>query len=70
MKYRPCTGACTKDGTHCDGCGRTHEEVATLNKMVKDLAAYAVEMEYDNTEDYANSVAKGIYYKLEALKAT
>ena len=43
MKYRPCTGACTKDGTHCDGCG---------------------------TEDYANSVAKGIDYKLEALKAT
>ncbi len=67
MKYRPCTGACTDKGTHCDGCGRTHEEVAELNGMVKELAAYAKKMDYENTDDYANSVAKGIYYKLEAM---
>jgi hypothetical protein len=67
MKYRPCTGACTHTGTHCDGCGRSHEEVAQLNRMIKDLAAYAKKMDYENIEDYANSVAKGIYYKLESL---
>lgn len=67
MKYRPCNGGCTKKGTHCDGCGRTHEEVETLNGMVKELAVYAKEMQYDNIEDYANSVATGIYYKLDAL---
>ena len=65
MKYRPCNGGCTDKGTHCDGCGRTHEEVAELNRMVKELAAYARKMDYDNIDDYANSVAKGIYYKLE-----
>lgn len=67
MKYRPCTGACTDTGTHCDGCGRTHDDVAELNRMVKELASYAMSNEYDNIEDYANSVAKGIYYKLESL---
>ncbi len=67
MKYRPCNGGCTKKGTHCDGCGRTHEEVEKLNGMVKELAAYAKEMQYENIEDYANSVATGIYYKLDAL---
>jgi len=25
-------------------------------------------MDYENTDDFANSVATGIYYKLEALK--
>ena len=67
MKYRPCNGGCTKKGTHCDGCGRTHEEVEKLNGMVKELAAYAKEMQYENIEYYANSVATGIYYKLDAL---
>ena len=67
MKYRPCNGGCTKKGTHCDGCGRTHEEVEKLNRMVKELAAYAKEMQYENIEVYANSVATGIYYKLDAL---
>lgn len=65
MKFRPCNGGCTDKGTHCDGCGRTHEEVAKFNSMVKGLAAYALEQGYENTEDYANSVAKSIYYKLE-----
>ncbi len=67
MKYRPCTGGCTHEGTHCDGCGRTHEDVAELNKMVRGLAEYCKEKDYENTDDFANSVATGIYYKLEAL---
>jgi len=68
MKYKACNGGCTKAGTHCDGCGRTHEDVAKFNTMVKELAAYALEKEYENIDDFANSVATGIYYKLEALK--
>ena len=68
MKYRPCTGSCTKTGTHCDGCDRTHEDVDKLNTMIRELAAYALEKNYENVDDFANSVATGIYYKLEALK--
>jgi len=67
MKYRPCTGGCTYESTHCNGCGRSHEEVSGLNKMVKELAGYCKKMDYKNTDDFANSVATGIYYKLEAL---
>lgn len=68
MKYRPCNGGCTKAGTHCDGCGRSLEDVEKLNGMVRELASYALEKDYENVEDFANSVATGIYYKLEALK--
>ncbi|MDD1613160.1 MAG: DUF1289 domain-containing protein, partial [Methylococcaceae bacterium] len=29
MKFSPCiSGKCTYEGTHCGGCGRTHEEIA------------------------------------------
>ena len=41
MKYRLCNGGCTHDGTHCNGCGRSHEDVAKVNHLVKELAAYA-----------------------------
>lgn len=68
MKYKACNGGCTKTGTHCDGCDRTHEDVSKLNSMIKDLAAYALERQYENLDDFANSVATSIYYKLEALK--
>jgi len=67
MKYNPCIGACTDTGTHCDGCGRTHEDVAELNRMVKELAAYAKKMNYENIDDYTRSVANSINYKLESL---
>jgi len=68
MKYRPCNGRCTHDGDACDGCGRTREEVDSLNVIVKQLAKYAKDREYDNIEDFANSVANGIYYKYQALE--
>ena len=65
MKFRPCNGGCTDKGTHCDGCGRTHEEVAEFNRLVGGLAAQVLEQGYENIDDYANSVAKSIFYKLE-----
>ena len=68
MKYKACNGGCTKTGTNCDGCDRIHEDVDKLNSMIKELAAYALEKDYENLDDFANSVATGIYYKLEALK--
>jgi hypothetical protein len=67
MKYRPCNGRCTQGGDFCDGCGRSREEVDSLNVIVKQLAQYAKDHEYENIEDFANSVANGIYYKYQAL---
>jgi hypothetical protein len=64
MEFRPCIGECTDKGTHCEGCGRSLEEVAELRRMVNELVAYAQKMDYENFDDYANSVAGSIQYKL------
>ncbi|MCF7982670.1 MAG: DUF1289 domain-containing protein [Pseudomonadales bacterium] len=65
MIFSPCNGKCTDQGTHCEGCGRTHTEVAETRKMVADLVAYAQKKGYENVEDYANSIARSVIYKLQ-----
>ena len=57
MKFVPCTGKCTDEGTHCEGCGRTHKEIAEMRKPVEALVALAEKMKYENTDDFANAVA-------------
>lgn len=58
MQFSPCQGGdnCTQDGTHCQGCGRSHEEIAQTRALVKSIAEFAVQMGYDNVEDFANYV--------------
>jgi predicted Fe-S protein YdhL (DUF1289 family) len=68
MKFNPCTGKCTQDGTHCEGCGRTHEEVAATKKIVKDMVNYIQEKNYENPEEFTNSIAHGVMYKLQEAK--
>lgn len=65
MKFNPCTGLCTEDGTHCEGCGRSHEEIGQLRAHVKSLVEFAREMNYENIEEYAESIAKNVKYKLQ-----
>jgi predicted Fe-S protein YdhL (DUF1289 family) len=64
MEFSPCTGECTDKGTHCEGCGRSHEDVAAMRAMVNNLVAYAQEKNYENIDEYANSVARSVQYKL------
>ena len=64
MKFRPCTGKCTEEGSHCEGCGRSHEEIAQMKALVGGLTAFAEKMEYENIEDFANGVAGSIKYKM------
>lgn len=66
MKFSPCTGKCTEDGTHCEGCGRSHVEIAEMKMHVTNLVAFAEKMEYENIEDFANGVAGSIQYKMGA----
>ena len=66
MKFSPCTGNCTEEGTHCEGCGRSHEDIAEMRALVAPLVAYAEKMEYENFEDFADGVAGTIKYKLGA----
>ena len=64
MKFSPCTGNCTEQGTHWEGCGRSHEEIAEMKKLVGNLVAFAEKMKYENIEDFANGVAGSIKYKM------
>jgi len=64
MKFSPCIGKCTDEGTHCEGCGRSHEEIADLNSLIYGLIAYAEKMNYENIDDFADGVASTIKYKM------
>lgn len=65
MKFSPCTGKCTDEGTHCEGCGRSHEEIAEMKKQVGGLIAFAEKMKYENIEEFASGVANSIIYKMK-----
>ncbi len=65
MKFSPCTGQCTQEGTHCNGCGRTHQEVAETKRMIVELVDFARQMEYENRQDFASFVAHSILFRLE-----
>ena len=64
MKFSPCIGRCTDEGTHCEGCGRSHDEIAEMNTLVGNLIAFAEKMNYENVDDYADGVAGSIKYKM------
>ncbi len=64
MKFSPCTGKCTDQGTHCEGCGRSHEEIAEMNTLVGNLITFAEKMNYENVDDFADGVAGSIKYKM------
>jgi predicted Fe-S protein YdhL (DUF1289 family) len=64
MKFSPCIDKCTQEGTHCEGCGRTHQEIAETKKMVMALVNYAKMKNYENSEEFANTIGKSILKKL------
>jgi hypothetical protein len=66
MKFNPCvSGKCTDQGTHCEGCGRSHEEIAETKKLIGNLVSFAQKMGYENQEDFANFVGKNLLKKLQ-----
>jgi predicted Fe-S protein YdhL (DUF1289 family) len=60
MKFSPCIDKCTQDGSHCEGCGRTHQEIAETKKMVMALVNYAKMKNYENSAEFADAVGKKI----------
>jgi predicted Fe-S protein YdhL (DUF1289 family) len=59
MKFSPCRGGnnCTEGGAKCEGCGRTQEEVAETRKLVNAVATFAVQMGYENLDEFTQFVA-------------
>ena len=71
MKFSPCIpGKCTYQGSHCESCGRTHEEIAETKKMIKDLVDFAQRQDYENIEDFATFIGKNVLNKLRLQKTS
>ena len=65
MKYRPCIDKCTTEGTHCEGCGRSHDEIAETKKLVKSVVEFIEKQGYDNPEVFVDRISKSILKKLQ-----
>jgi predicted Fe-S protein YdhL (DUF1289 family) len=64
MKYNPCADACTTDGTHCAGCGRSHAEIAEVKQLVKSAVELIRRRNYENPETFVEAISKSILKKL------
>jgi len=69
MKFSPCIDQCTYDGTHCEGCGRSHQEIAETKKMVMALVNFVQSQEYENPDDFVNAVGQSVLKKLKKAAA-
>ncbi len=66
MKFIPCqSGQCTYEGTHCEGCGRSHEEIAETKTLIANIVKFAQQQDYENIEEFANYVGKTVLKKLQ-----
>ena len=65
MRFNPCVGECTEEGTHCEGCGRSHTEIAEARQLVKGIVTFVKKMGYENPEDFTNVIAKKVLHKLQ-----
>lgn len=54
MKFNPCTGECSSEGSHCNGCGRSHSEISETKMLGQLLVKHMVKYDYDNPQDFLN----------------
>jgi len=60
MRFSPCRGGdfCTREGTHCEGCGRSQQEIAETSELVGAVVKYALDMGYENIEEFTAFVGE------------
>lgn len=65
--FKPCVSriACTEDGTHCRACGRSHEEINALRTLLNQVADFALQMDYDNNEEFLDYLKSKVLKKLK-----
>ncbi|WP_127477638.1 hypothetical protein [Sulfurivermis fontis] len=70
MQFTTCVNrtACTEDGVHCRACGRSHDEIARLRQLTDIVAAFALEMDYDNLDDFLNYLTAKVSKKVNATR--
>ena len=64
MKFTPCIDQCTSEGTHCQGCGRSHQEIANTKKLVLSIVDFIKTQEYENSEEFLNKMTKSVLKRL------
>jgi hypothetical protein len=65
MKFHPCIDQCTKEGTHCEGCGRSHQEIAETKLLVKSAVEFIQQQDYENPDEFVAAISKSILKKLQ-----
>lgn len=66
MKFNPCIpGQCTEEGTHCQGCGRSHEDITETKLLIKGLVDFAENKGYENIKEFSDFVGKTVLKKLQ-----
>ena len=65
MKFNPCIDKCTYEGTHCQGCGRSFEEIAGTKKLVISIVDFIQSQHYDNSEEFVSAISKSVLKKLK-----
>ena len=65
MKFNPCIDQCTSEGTHCQGCGRSHQEIANTKKLVMSIVDFIKTQQYENSEEFVNKISKSVLKKLQ-----
>ncbi len=65
MKFTPCIDQWTSEGTHCEGCGRSHEEIANTKKLVMSVVSFIKSQDYENPEEFVNAIGKSVLKKLQ-----
>ncbi|HEB96257.1 MAG TPA: DUF1289 domain-containing protein [Sedimenticola thiotaurini] len=71
MQFSPCKGGenCTQGGTHCQGCGRSHEEIAATRELIAGITRFALEMGYENVEQFTAFVGDKAAKKIRMAQA-
>jgi hypothetical protein len=64
MKFSPCIDKCTYEGSHCEGCGRSFEEIAETKKLVMSIVNFIQSQGYENSEEFLAAISKSVLKKL------
>jgi hypothetical protein len=56
--FNPCIDKCTYEGSHCQGCGRSHQEIADTKKLVMSIVNFIQDQGYENNEEFVNAISK------------
>ena len=67
MKFNPCIDQCTYEGSHCQGCGRSFEEIAQTKQLVMSIVNFVQSQDYENSEEFVNAISKSVLKKLQKL---